>query len=163
MWRPTSSPEPSGNTRLASTCLALSSDHGGQSSPRRRAPIPSSSAARGRIFCGVAFSCPLDGGLRSEDKLYRMPSAALPGTVRHVLDLALHAVIGLRCMLVFHLSRTFLQLRRQHAQPKPRPFVREGAGKLAIPCGRTRRLRMSSLTAARSNTTSTWCIGRGGR
>ena len=50
----------SGGTRLASTCHALSADFGGQPSPRRPAPVPSSSAATGQFSCGVAFSCPVD-------------------------------------------------------------------------------------------------------
>lgn len=60
MQRPTSSLVPSASTRMADTCLVLSTGFGGQPSPRRQAPIPSSSAAGGRIFCGVALSCSID-------------------------------------------------------------------------------------------------------
>jgi hypothetical protein len=76
-------PVPSVSTRLANICRAPSFVPGGQSSPRRRMPIPTSSAMR-PISCAVAFSSSVDGSKQSgqqgrshqPDAPHRRPSDA---------------------------------------------------------------------------------------
>ena len=145
MWRPTSFRTPSGNTRLASICHPLSSHHDGRWSPRRRSPIPSSSAAEGRISCGVAFSCPVDEWDAIGEQEVGIGRSS-----------ALHPAIRLGRAPEFRLSRTLFQLRRQYAKSQPPLSVRERAGKLAIPFGTREETTDEFAHFAHPKTTPAW-------